>query len=201
VVEEASALNAGFPPSLIDGPENRVRIPTLKHWEINSWFETADGIYGGLTPRDHLRNPKIGWQERVKIGQRALVKSRGAQAVKKLKDMSVDQLVEFFTEIGVHQDRAVLIGETANYNRLYDQKAAVVTELKAREGDQRRALLRLYNHPSMQVQLNAATATLALAPEAAIRVLQSIEASRTPDHALRAGMTLSALDQGIFKPT
>jgi hypothetical protein len=75
VVEKTIAKNAGFPESLIEAPENRVKIPTLKHWEINSWFETPDDIYGGLTPRAYLRNPKISWNERLKIGKKALVKT------------------------------------------------------------------------------------------------------------------------------
>jgi hypothetical protein len=75
VVERSSAKHAGFPESLIESPENRVKIPTLKHWQINSWFEAPTDIFGGLTPRGYLRNPKIGWEERVKIGKDALVKA------------------------------------------------------------------------------------------------------------------------------
>jgi hypothetical protein len=75
VVEKTIAKNAGFPGALIEAPENLVRIPTLKHWEINSWFETADDRFGGLTPRDYLRDPKIDWNERVKIGRDALIKA------------------------------------------------------------------------------------------------------------------------------
>jgi hypothetical protein len=73
VVEQSSAQRAGFPTSRIDGPENRVRIPKLKHWEVNAWFETENPSYGGLTPREYLRNPKIGWDERMKIGKEALL--------------------------------------------------------------------------------------------------------------------------------
>lgn len=72
LVERTSARNAGFPESLIDGPQNTVRIPKLKHWEVNSWFERINDNYGGLTPRQYLRNPEIGWEERVKIGTDAL---------------------------------------------------------------------------------------------------------------------------------
>ena len=75
VVERGSARAAGFPTSRIEAPENRVRIPTLKHWEVNSWFETEDDGFRGLTPREYLRNPKIGWEERVRIGRAALVKA------------------------------------------------------------------------------------------------------------------------------
>lgn len=51
-----------------------MRIPKLKHWQINSWFETKNTAFKGLTPRQYLRNPKIGWEERKKIGHDALAK-------------------------------------------------------------------------------------------------------------------------------
>jgi hypothetical protein len=34
---------------------------------------TANDDYGGLTPHAYLRNPKIGWDERAKIGRDAPV--------------------------------------------------------------------------------------------------------------------------------
>ena len=118
-----------------------------------------------------------------------------------LQEMSVDQLVERFIKIGIKQDETFLTDETAKFNQLYKQKIAVVAELRSRDGDQRRALLRLYDHPNMQVRLNAVTATLALAPEAGRRALEAIRDSRTPNQALAAGMTLFTLDDGVFKPT
>ena len=113
---------------------------------------------------------------------------------------SIDDLVARFIEIGVKQDEALLEDRTAEFNRLYKQKSAIIAELRAREGDQRRALIPLYNHPNMQVRLNAATATLATAPEAARQVLEDIQASKMPPQALHAGMTIFNLDEGIFKP-
>ena len=38
IVERASALEDGFPKSLVDGPENLVRVPKYKHQEITGWF-------------------------------------------------------------------------------------------------------------------------------------------------------------------
>jgi hypothetical protein len=76
----------------------------------------------------------------------------------------------------------------------------VEEELKARDGDQRRALLDLYDHPNAQVRLNAAKATLAVAPESARRMLQTMADSREFPQAGDAGMTLDSLDRGIFKP-
>jgi hypothetical protein len=78
---------------------------------------------------------------------------------------------------------------------------AIEEELKVRPGDQRRALIPLYNHPNVQVRLKSAIATLALAPDAARRQIQDIADSRDYPQAGDAGMTLDCLDRGIFRPT
>jgi hypothetical protein len=71
IVEQTPAAKDGFPRSMIDAPENLVRIPTLKHWQINGWFSTPNRRFGGLSPRDYLRGKD--WQERVRIGRDALI--------------------------------------------------------------------------------------------------------------------------------
>jgi ParB-like chromosome segregation protein Spo0J len=113
---------------------------------------------------------------------------------------TVHQLVEHFVAIGIEQDRALLRNDVSKFNRLFDAMIDVEDELKARDGDQRRALLDLYDHPNAQVRLNAAKATLAVAPESARRMLQTIADSREFPQAGDAGMTLDSLDRGIFKP-
>jgi Domain of unknown function (DUF2019) len=119
----------------------------------------------------------------------------------KLQDMTVDQLVERFTAIALDQDKALIRNEYAKFNRLFKQMEEVKSELKARDGDQRCALLRLYDHPNAQVRLKAVTATLALAPERARRMLEIIAESREYPQAGDAGMTVYCLERGIFKPT
>ena len=119
----------------------------------------------------------------------------------KLEEMTVDQLVERFVEIGLDQDRALLENDVGGFNRLFDQMQAVNQELKSRTGDQRRALLSLYKHPNLQVRLKAAMTTLAIAPQAARDVLEAIKASKQQPQALDAGMSLRNFDQGIYKPT
>jgi hypothetical protein len=118
-----------------------------------------------------------------------------------LQDMSVDSLVERFAELGERQYRAELLGDHSAFNRHYDEIDKVRNELKGRDGDQRTALLSLYEHPNMQVRLNAAKLTLAVAPKAAREALEAIEASHHYPQAGDAGMTLFALDDGIFQPT
>ena len=91
-----------------------------------------------------------------------------------IPEMTVEQLVERFAAIATDQDEAMRKDDNAKFTRLFWQMEAVEGELKARLGDQRRALLRLYDHPNTQVRLTAAKATLAVAPESARRLLQTI---------------------------
>jgi hypothetical protein len=118
-----------------------------------------------------------------------------------LKNMSVAQLVDRFTAVSLSQFQAELYGEIGKYNRLYDEMNAVEQELKSRAGDQRTALVPLYEHPNPQVRLMAAEATLAVAPAAARQVLQEIRERREFPQAANASQTLRALERGERKPT
>jgi hypothetical protein len=118
-----------------------------------------------------------------------------------LPDMTAGELVERFIVIGLDQDKALLRGEDAKFNRLFDEMVAIEQKLRVRDGDQRRELLRLYDHPNAQVRLNAVKATLAVTPESARSKLQAIAGSREYPQAGDAGMTLISLERGIFKPT
>lgn len=68
----------------------------------------------------------------------------------KLADMTVEQLVERFTAIALDQDQAILMHQHAKFNRLFDEMQAVASELKGRHGDQRRALISLYDHQTLR---------------------------------------------------
>jgi hypothetical protein len=78
---------------------------------------------------------------------------------------------------------------------------AIADELTIRPGDQRSALARLYAHPNVQVRLNAARLTLAVAPMAARNVIQALADSKKYPQAMVAEMCLCALDQEISKPS
>jgi len=77
---------------------------------------------------------------------------------------------------------------------------AVEDALKSRNGDQRRALLPLFLHPNAQVRLKAATATLALAPEAARQTLQIISDRQEYPQAADARGMMRAVDKGRYVP-
>ena len=119
----------------------------------------------------------------------------------RLENLTVDQLVGRFTAITLDQDKALRTSNHARFNRLFKEMEAVKRELKARDGDQRRALLRLYDHPNPQVRLKAVKATLAVAPSPRYEMLKVIAESREYPQAGEAGMSLYNLEIGIFKPT
>lgn len=115
--------------------------------------------------------------------------------------MSSADLVERFAQIVVAQDVALLGGKRSTFNRLFQQMMDVTNELKVRDGDQRRLLMKLYDYPNMQVRVQAAKLTLAVAPTAAREQLEAIAETHWMPQAGDAGMSLSNLDRGIFKPT
>jgi hypothetical protein len=114
--------------------------------------------------------------------------------------ISSNDLVHRFAQIGVAQDRALLGGEIAKFNRLFQQMMDVTNELKKREGDQRRLLLELFDFPNMQVRLQAAKLTLAVAPAEARKQLEAIADTHWMPQAGDAGMSLSFLDRAVIKP-
>ena len=106
-----------------------------------------------------------------------------------------------FVLVTLDQDKALLEDDYSRFNQLFGQMEKIKQELKARPGDQRKALLQLFDYPNAQVRLKAAKATLAVAPERARRLLQSIADSKEYPQAGEAGMSLWNLDRGVFKPT
>ena len=115
------------------------------------------------------------------------------------RDMSTEMLIEKYIEIGIAQGEAIENFDTAKFNRLFDQKAKLVRELRSRPGDERHRLLKLYDHPNLQVRLNAVNSTYALNPDAARRVFEEVQASKRFPWAGDAGMSLSMLELGLSK--
>jgi hypothetical protein len=67
-----------------------------------------------------------------------------------LRHSTTEDLVDLFVRIALEQDKAVRRDDNSTFNRLFKQMDAVKGELKRRPGDQRRALISLYNHPNVQ---------------------------------------------------
>jgi hypothetical protein len=55
IVEQTPARKEGFSDDIIDGADNLVRIPTLKHWQINGWYGRPDEEFGGLAASASMR--------------------------------------------------------------------------------------------------------------------------------------------------
>ncbi|QLH70976.1 DUF2019 domain-containing protein [Rhodopseudomonas palustris] len=117
-----------------------------------------------------------------------------------LHEMATPELVALFAKIVVGQDEALLGNQIARFNRLFGAMTEIADELKSRDGDQRTALLSLFEYPNMQVRLQAAKLTLAVAPMEARQQLEAIASSKWFPQAGDAGMCLSFLDDGTFKP-
>lgn len=118
-----------------------------------------------------------------------------------LSAMTTAQLVDQFARNCAEQDNADLEGNMAKYRRLFQGMKEIHDELKSRPGDQRRELIALFDYPNMQVRLQAAKLTLAVAPQEARSQLEAIVASNWMPQAGDAGMSLWNLDRGVFKPT
>lgn len=71
IVEKGSAIADGFPNSMVNAPENLVRIPRLRHWAITGWYQVPNEDFGWKTPRSYLRGKD--WAERQRVGRCALI--------------------------------------------------------------------------------------------------------------------------------
>jgi hypothetical protein len=70
IVEQTPARNDGFSKEIIESWENKVAVPTYRHWEITGWFARSNNEFGGLSPRDYLQGQS--WEVRRALGLRAL---------------------------------------------------------------------------------------------------------------------------------
>jgi hypothetical protein len=69
---ERVAEREGFSEQQIYGFQNEVRIPTLKHREITSWYQTKNRFYDWMSPREYLRGKT--WEHHRSVGLFALEK-------------------------------------------------------------------------------------------------------------------------------
>lgn len=118
-----------------------------------------------------------------------------------LSETSSDALMLRFEDLCLLQYRSLEREEIAAHNKRCDEIEAIVIELMARPGDERRLLQRFYSHKNAQVALTAAHANLAIDYARARQVIEEIAAYAMGTQQLAAGMTLENLDRGIYRPT
>ena len=70
-MEQHVSRRLGMTQKQIDAPGNRVRIPTLKHYQISDWYRQPNKDYNDLTPRQFLAGKPP--EEHERVGRKALV--------------------------------------------------------------------------------------------------------------------------------
>jgi hypothetical protein len=117
-----------------------------------------------------------------------------------LQDMSIDDLVDLFAQNGIEQDRVIFKEQVSKYKKVFGVMDAIDAELKRRGPQGRLALTKLYEHPNMQVRLQAAKCTRAVAVVEARRVMEAIAKSGRMPQAADARGSLRMMDEGLIKP-
>ena len=118
-----------------------------------------------------------------------------------LSKLSDDELVDSFESWALAHGKAVVDGDVPAANRTYKKLDAVNKAVKTRGLEARKQLFKLLDHPEFSVRFYTAKSIFALNPVRARAVIDDVVARGPDSLRLAAGMTLQALDDGIFKPT
>lgn len=113
---------------------------------------------------------------------------------------TIDELLARFVTISEQQYPLTLNDDFKNYNALFDKLTAIDRELRHRGIDARLALTRLFDHPNIQVRLNAAKRSLAVARQSSLVVLRQIIKEDIGPFRLAAGMTVALVEDGTIVP-
>lgn len=119
----------------------------------------------------------------------------------RLKDISTQELVQLFAENCVEQDKAIFNEQISKFKKIFSIMFHIDEELRERGREARLALTALYEHPNLQVKLQAARLTLGVAPAEARQVIEAVSKSGWMPQAADAKGTLWNLDSGFLKPT
>ncbi|MBB5050554.1 enoyl reductase-like protein [Afipia massiliensis] len=108
--------------------------------------------------------------------------------------LTIEGLLERYAQLSIRQGAAADLVKTSLVNRLGDQIYEISKELKRRPDDRGRALMKLFDHPNVQVRLNAARSLMSVFPEEARQQIQAIANSGSYPQSIDAGLYLSSLD-------
>jgi hypothetical protein len=107
-----------------------------------------------------------------------------------LPKATTHELVALFEKLALDQEVEMLALESGRYSRIYRQISHVLDELKRREGDRRRDLLKFLGHESRHVRYVVASHCEDLDPSRSRAVLREIANCGITPYALYAGMEL-----------
>ena len=107
-----------------------------------------------------------------------------------LRKLTTPELVARFEKLTLDQEIEMLALESGRYNKLYRQIAAVIDELKHRDGDRRRDLFRLLDHESLHVRYLVASHCDEIDPARSRPILREIADCGMQPYALNAGTDL-----------
>jgi len=149
---------------------------------------------------DWSRFEEQAWEERERINRlfrKYIVAKKGLN----LEALTLEGLLERFEEICLVEDETyaqVFGGGAKKYNECEKSLSAVHAELKRRGFAARQALMRFYDNPNSQVQVQAAIFTYSFARELARRLLEKLSAAKFTDVGMKAAAELRDIDAGLF---
>jgi hypothetical protein len=110
-------------------------------------------------------------------------------------------LIALFGSLSEQQHPLTLNDEVTKINRLVRKQGEIDNELRKRGVEARLALTKLFDHPNIQVRMNAARRTLGVAREPAMAVLRKIMKEDYDAFRFHAGMTVALVEDGTVNPT
>jgi len=128
----------------------------------------------------------------------------------KLADLSNQQLIDEYVDLSRQQGAALEKDDTQKFNRLFDKFVPVREEIRRRGDEVRKELIPLLkrspdesrlDYGAAQRRRNAAFDLMAIVPDLAKATLEELAKSPLLDISARASLSLSNLEDGIWKPS
>ncbi len=119
----------------------------------------------------------------------------------KIDNLANEKLIALFASSSEQQYNMIIDDDIKKYNLLVEKQDEIVKELRKRGLEARLELTKLFNHPNIQVRLNAARRSIGVAREPALNVLRQIMKEDFGPFRLDAGMTVALVEDGTVTPT
>ena len=119
----------------------------------------------------------------------------------KLDKLTLDELISLFVSLSEQQYPLTLNDEVKLGSRLVKRQDEIGKELRQRGIEARLELTKLFDHPNIQVRMNAAKRSLGIAREPALNALRKIVKEDFGAFRLSAGMTVALVEDGTITPT